>query len=171
MERIKSKVKVDRRMFNGGPRYGSAENRGGARGNAGRKKGGHNKSTEALRQKAMETGELPHEFALRIMRLGPGRLVGGRVVNGDLVGAHEIDWDDIKWACALAAPYYAARLQAVRLEGKGGGPIQLVHLDPDKLKNLSDKDLDVLEKVLGEQSVQTESDYEADPSEYERTLQ
>lgn len=160
-------------MFNGGARYGNESGaRGGARGNAGRKKGGHNKTTEITKLRAMETGELPHEFALRIMRLGPGKMLGGRIVNGDLVGAHEIDWDDIKWACALAAPYYAARLQAVRLEGKGGGPIQMVHIDPAMLKNLTDTDLDVLEKVLGAQVAGiSELEGEGDAAEYERTLQ
>ena len=42
--------------------------RGGAREGAGRKKGGTNRLTEEAVQQAKETGELPLDFLLRIMR-------------------------------------------------------------------------------------------------------
>src|SRR4051812_39185609 len=52
---------------------------------------------------AAKTGELPHQFMLRVMRLGSGAKIGN----------HTLDWEDVKWAATHAAPYYAPRLASL----------------------------------------------------------
>lgn len=81
--------------------------RGGARKGAGRKKGGANLKTTELRKAIDQSGELPIEYMMRVMR-DPQADDGRR--------------DDMARA---AAPYLHPRLAAVEVSGKDGGPIPL----------------------------------------------
>ena len=90
--------------------------RGGKRKGAGRPKGGHDKVSAALRAKAAEAGELPHEFLLRLSR-------GGMIEHG----AQEIPVSlEMRFKAAInAAPFYAPKLANVTAEvsGPDGGAI------------------------------------------------
>lgn len=128
------------------------------------------------RAMAAKTGELPHQFMLRIMRLGPGGKIGN----------HELDWDDIKWATMGAAPYYGARMSAISIKPADRPPI-IVHLDPEKLKKLSPDELnEMVATIAAAMQKQQQADRLALPppvvnglgeiidveaDEYERTLQ
>lgn len=79
---------------------------------------------------AAKTGELPHQFMLRVMRLGSGAKLGN----------HTLDWEDVKWAATHAAPYYAPRLASLHVKPSEKPPV-VVHLDPTKIKDLSPEDL------------------------------
>ena len=86
--------------------------RGGKREGAGRKKGTTKAKLNDDRRRATLTGDLPHQFLLRIMR--------GECING-----HKPDLQ-LRVDCAkAAAPYYAPKLSAVQV-----------------VENLSDDDLD-----------------------------
>lgn len=108
--------------------------RGGKRAGAGRK-GAKNKLSLAARQAAARTGELPHEFLLRVSR-GKVRAIDGEKV--DLAMRLE--------AAKAAAPYYAPKLTSVSQESKV--QVQVLQISQDKLKSLSPEELDVLERVL-----------------------
>lgn len=109
----------------------------------GRPKGSPNKISERIRAMAAAEGELPHEFALRIMRLGVGYVLKGPH------GSHTIDWEDVKWAVHLAAPYFGARLTSIRVSGHDGGPQKIFHIDPAQLAKCTPAELEVLEKFFG----------------------
>ena len=62
--------------------------------------------------------------------------------------------EELKPAVAAAIWWTKARMgwketSQHELSGKNGSPIQTLNIDPDKLKNCSDAELAVLEKVLG----------------------
>ena len=96
---------------------------GGRREGAGRKRGAVNRMTMAARANAAQTGELPHEFLLRVAR--------GETIDGARPTLERrID------AAKAAAPYYAARLTTTTLQGPGGGPMRL-----DTIGNLSNEEL------------------------------
>lgn len=98
--------------------------RGGRRNGAGRKKGTTKAKINADRRRAALTGELPHQFLLRIMR--------GEVINGEKPSIQ------LRVDCAkAAAPYYAPKLSAVQV-----------------VENLSDDDLDfIIESAAAEAGV------------------
>ena len=92
------------------------EKRGGVRAGSGRPEGTTKAKMNADRRRAALTGDLPHEFLLRIMR---GEMING--IKPDL--PTRID-------CAkAAAPYYAPKLAQVQV-----------------LESLSDEDLDFIIK-------------------------
>jgi len=70
---------------------------GGKREGAGRKPGSVNKITQRAREAAAKTGELPHEFLLRIVR-------------GEAIDGHAPEFAERMDAAKAAAPYYAPRL-------------------------------------------------------------
>jgi len=84
--------------------------RGGRRPGAGRKPGSVSRMTQLAREKAASTGELPHEFLLRVAR---GDAVDGAVPTL----AQRID------AAKAAAPYYAPRLAALEHSCGERGPV------------------------------------------------
>lgn len=82
--------------------------RGGARPGAGRKSGGVNKKTREIAEKAIEAGLTPLEVMLEAM--------GEAYNTGGAVAAFPFAKD--------AAPYMHAKIQAMELTGKDGGPVQ-----------------------------------------------
>lgn len=83
--------------------------RGGARPGAGRKKGSVAKVDAEARQKALEQGETPLDYMLRVMRdteQDPRRR------------------DDMAKACA---PYLHARLQSVEVTGDPDNPLEVIN--------------------------------------------
>ena len=82
-------------------------NHGGVRPGAGRPKGAISKMSAASRQAAAATGELPHEFLLRVMR-------------GEPIEDHTPTFEERLDAAKAAAPFYAPRLatQQVKLSGQ-----------------------------------------------------
>ena len=99
---------------------------GGARPNAGRKKGEPGKKQKALIEAAESTGLMPVAYLLGIMR------------------DESADQKDRMDAAKNAAPYLHARLAAVEHTGKDGGPMQmeartaldLSRLDPEERETL-----------------------------------
>lgn len=79
--------------------------KGGKRLGAGRKKGVPNKRTQELQAEVEASGVTPLEFLLQIMRDG---------VN---------EPKDRMAAAIAAAPYVHAKLAAVEITGKDGGPV------------------------------------------------
>lgn len=86
--------------------------RGGKRPGAGRKPSSVNRMSQKAREKAAETGQLPHEFLLAVSR-------------GELIGDYQPTFEDRLDAAKAAAPYYAPKLSSVEATGKDGGPIAL----------------------------------------------
>jgi hypothetical protein len=80
---------------------------GGARAGAGRKKGGANKKTREIADKAAEEGLTPLEYMLEVLR------------------NTEETPENRRWAAEKAAPYIHPRLQAVEHSGKDGGPMHV----------------------------------------------
>lgn len=76
---------------------------GGKRVGAGRKVGAVNKASSEARQHAQSTGELPHEFLLRVAR-------------GESIDEHVPEFRDRVDAAKAAAPYFAPRLAATAVE-------------------------------------------------------
>lgn len=77
--------------------------RGGARPGAGRKPGSTNRMSNRAREAAAKTGEMPHEFLLRVVR--------GEDIDGHLpTFAERID------AAKAAAQYFAPRLTAAHVD-------------------------------------------------------
>lgn len=73
---------------------------GGRRPGSGRKLGTVNRMSQKAREEAAKTGELPHEFLLRVMR-------GGKISGHKPSFAERLD------AAKAAAPFYAPRLAAI----------------------------------------------------------
>ena len=86
-----------------------ANGHGGHRPGAGRPKGSLNKLDSAARAWAQESGLLPLEYLLGVMR--------------DDGQPQDIRMD----AAKAAAPYVHARLQAMQLSGEDGGDIKVLH--------------------------------------------
>jgi hypothetical protein len=80
--------------------------RGGARAGAGRKKGGRNAVSERAREAAAATGELPHQFLLRVARGEPITWPGQKKPRYPT-------FEEMVDAAKAAAPFFAARLMAV----------------------------------------------------------
>lgn len=127
------------RVANGGPRFGNPNGTRGKGHHRGRPHGSPNKASKEIRAKAAESGELPHEFALRVMRLGPGKTIM----------KHEITWDDVKWAVITAAPFYAPKMSATQHSGPNNGPIPFAHIDPHMLAKAKPEELLILERFFG----------------------
>ena len=83
--------------------------RGGARPGAGRKKGSVAKVDMEARQKALEQGESPLDYMLRVMR--------------DLTQDYKRRDDMAK----AAAPYLHARLQSVEVSGNPDNPLEVIN--------------------------------------------
>lgn len=81
---------------------------GGVRSGAGRKKGGANRSNEEARKKAAESGEMPLDYMLRVMR------------------DKATDEKRRDTMAAAAAPYVHARLQSTTVKGPGDDGVILV---------------------------------------------
>lgn len=116
-------------------------------GRGGRPRGSLNKATAEIRRLAKESGELPHEFQLRIMRMG----VGARLIwdEDDEERCHVISWDDVKWAVEKSINFFAPKMSSIRLTGANDGPVQVFHLDPSMLEGCTPQQLKVLEEVFG----------------------
>lgn len=92
---------------------------GGKRPGAGRKPGAVNKMTTHAREAAKATGELPHEFLLRVAR-------------GEVIDGMPPEFKDRMAAAVAAAPYYAPKLSSVdntgsavhRMVGASAIPLQ-----------------------------------------------
>lgn len=102
----------------------------------GRPPGSTNVLSLEQRKAAAATGELPHQFMLRVMRLGIGKYIGGEVVKGKQIGGHQITWEDVKWAARAAAPYFAARLASIQLKPDNKPPV-VIQIDPSQLRGMS----------------------------------
>lgn len=159
--RIDDPPKVERR---GGPRYGNKSGkRGGHHGKGGRPPNVPNKATAAIRQAAAESGELPHEFMLRVMRMGVGKFVGD----------HQITWDDVKWAAQQAASFFAPKMSSMKVSGDKENPLQLVSLDAKMLQKATPEQLRVLGELFS--NLQTGmipqvAEPTVSPDEYAKTL-
>lgn len=81
--------------------------RGGKRAGAGRPKGARSKISAARKAEIAASGEMPLDYALRIMR-DEGQPSDRR-----------------DWGCSQAMPYCHSRLQAIEVGGKGGGAIAI----------------------------------------------
>ena len=139
--------------------------RGGWRPNSGRPVGSVNRMSLKVREKAAETGKLPHEMMLEVARQAVGTEWEG----------HQITWEDRKWAMQSCSRFYAPVLAAVEQTGKGGGPIQVLSLPPQALKGLSVEELQVLERVFGrlqkgEGRSNGKANGQADPQAYENLI-
>lgn len=88
--------------------------RGGKRPGAGRKPSSVNRMSQKAREKAAETGLLPHEFLLAVSQ-------------GQMVDDYKPTFEDRLDAAKAAAPYYAPKLSSVDSTLKGDdGPLQVV---------------------------------------------
>lgn len=88
--------------------------RGGKRPGAGRKPSSVNRMSQKAREKAAETGILPHEFLLA-------------VCQGQTIDGHLPDFRERLDAAKAAAPFYAPKLASVDNTLKGeDGPLQVV---------------------------------------------
>lgn len=97
-----------------------ANGHGGQRSGAGRPKGAISRRTRDAIERAKVTGELPHEFLLRVSR--------GEPIDGDSPSLQmRVD------AAKAAAPYFAARLTVTELE---------VH-DPNDPRLMTDEELEI----------------------------
>jgi hypothetical protein len=77
--------------------------RGGRRPGAGRKAGSVNQISQRAREQASKTGELPHEFLLRVAR-------------GENIDGHEPAFPERMDAAKAAAPYFAPRLSTAAID-------------------------------------------------------
>jgi hypothetical protein len=104
--------------------------RGGRREGAGRKLGSVAKLDSDARRKAMEGGLMPLDCLLAIMR---------------------DDDRDARWrldAAKAAAPYCHARLSATEVSGPSGGPVSVQTCQRLDISELSEEELDLLERAL-----------------------
>lgn len=110
----------------------ASDNWGGARPGAGRRKGSVNSVTLESRAKAMETGLLPHEWLLSVMRGEPQKQKilfqtkdeAGIVISEEWIEKEYYPEFDVRVDCGkAAAPYYAPKLtfQEVDVTGDSGG--------------------------------------------------
>lgn len=79
--------------------------RGGAREGAGRKPGIRNKNTQETLAALAETGEMPKDYMLRVMR------------------DPTVDNDRRDRMASAVAPYIHSRMNTTTVTGEGGGPI------------------------------------------------
>jgi hypothetical protein len=76
---------------------------GGRREGAGRKVGSVNAMSQRARDEAHKTGELPHEFLLRVCR-------------GEKIGEHEPTFQERLDAAKASAPYFAPRFASATID-------------------------------------------------------
>jgi hypothetical protein len=93
---------------------------GGRREGAGRKVGSVNAMSQRAREEAQKTGELPHEFLLRVSR-------------GEKFGDHEPTFDERMDAAKAAAPYFAPRISATTIAANFGTQKTAEQLTDDEL--------------------------------------
>ena len=100
----------------------------------GRKPGSRNKLTRAAVAAAAATGELPHEFLLRVSRGEPfveahcikTKAEDGSVRDEWMGRTRRPTADERISAATSAAPYYAPKLASIEHKGDGGGPIRVM---------------------------------------------
>lgn len=139
----------------------------------GRPPGRRQEVSNEQRRAAARTGELPHQFLLRIMRMGPGAKIGNYILQ----------FSDVMEAAKAAAPFYAAKLASIQIKPADKPPIN-VQLDPGPLAKLEPADLVKMLTAFIQAStagiidgdatpvINPDADIEdIDPSLYERTLQ
>ena len=123
------------------------------------------KESKEIRAKAAASGELPHEFMLRVMRTPLGQTCDDHIVT----------WEDKQWAAQGCINYYAPKLQSINVGGSKE-VIRILHIESHQLQGLTLDELALLEKVFGrlEAMQRTETDtqllIEANPDDYEATL-
>lgn len=87
-----------------------------AKNKGGRPVGSANKLAMEARKRAEETGELPHEFLLRVAR---GEVITRKVLDPMTGAVHEqqeeYDFDARKDAAKAAAPYFAPKISTVEV--------------------------------------------------------
>lgn len=88
--------------------------KGGRRDGAGRKPGSVNLMSAKAREEAAKTGELPHEFMLRVMR-------------GEEIDGHTPEFKDRMDAAKAAAPYFAPRLASTNIDATLSGQRRSMH--------------------------------------------
>jgi hypothetical protein len=103
---------------------------GGRREGAGRKAGSVSKLDAEARRKAQESGQMPLDFLLGIMR--------------DEQQDHRSRLD----AAKAAAPYCHAGLSSTELSGPNGSPVSVQTTQKLDISDMSDEELDVLERAL-----------------------
>ena len=103
---------------------------GGKREGAGRKPGAVSKLDREARARAQESGTMPLDYLLSIMR------------DEDQDPAARRD------AAKAAAPYCHARLSATELSGPSGGPVSVQTTNKLDVSDLSLEELAVLERAL-----------------------
>lgn len=81
---------------------------GGCRQGAGRKAGSVNRLSLRAREEAAKTGELPHEFLLRVSR-------------GEQIDDHKPAFPERMDAAKAAAPYFAPRLSTTAIDANING--------------------------------------------------
>lgn len=94
----------------------------------GRQRGSRNKATAKREREIAKSGVTPLEYMLKVMR-NPK--------------ADDSRRDDMAKA---AAPYVHPKLASMQHTGRNGGPIQTI--DVTRLKGMTDKELDLLERAL-----------------------
>lgn len=91
----------------GGARFGNPNGtRGKHDGQRGALPGAVSKDLKEFRAHYKRSGELPHEFMLRVMRAKIGETIAG----------HKVTWEDRKWAAEKCANYFAPKLTSTRIE-------------------------------------------------------
>jgi len=106
---------------------------------------GRNTITRMLMRRAKESGELPHEFLLRVMQTG---LMPDIDKDGQPCMLHVGPTMRIE-AAARAAPFYAPRLSAIRVDGAlGAAPLTVLLMDLLRQGNASKAELDMLEQLV-----------------------
>ena len=94
---------------------------GGARPGAGRPPGSKNgPSVKLLRMaRASGSGELPHEFLLRVARGEPVEMYGKNPTTGatEVIGWHNVQFDERLDAAKACANYYAPKLATIEHKG------------------------------------------------------
>ena len=136
-------------------------NRGGYRPGSGRKPNSVNRISKEAREKALASGELPHEFLLRIAR---GEIITRQFRNpatGRMETVEEqYSFEDRKDAAKAAAPYFAPKISTVEV-----------------IKGVAEDELDsIIAKLAAETGISvgdggesTEGEAEASPTSRRRT--
>lgn len=94
--------------------------RGGKREGAGRKLGGVNKMSKKAREEAAMTGELPHEYLLRISR-------------GEEIDGYKPTFTERMDAAKAAAPYFAPRLSTTDVNARVRGELSVAEMTDEEL--------------------------------------
>ena len=111
--------------------------RGGKIPGSGRKVGTRNKLIKAAVERAKQTGELPHEFLLRVTRCPEGQKVDG----------HKVTFEERVEAAKAAAPYFAPKLASTTVHDPNSG-MKVLNISPRDLLELTDDELEHLQNKL-----------------------